>query len=55
MKTYIKPMSFITEVAPIVMNGTSIHNEVGSGDEFANTTSFEDDITLSSSKSLWED
>ncbi len=55
MKTYIKPISTITEAAPIVMNGTSPINEPGGEDEFANTSSFEDDITLSSAKSLWED
>ena len=54
MKKYIEPSTDIIATQMHILDGISTHKEVGDGNEFANTTTFEQEITTPK-QSLWED
>ena len=55
MREYVQPTVEIIPAEPYVMEGGSdTHNEPGGGEEFGNTTTFEQDI-LMPDKSLWDE
>ena len=54
MKYYIKPSTEIIPTDMQIMSGVSTHDGPGDGNEFSNTTTFEQEITTDM-HNLWEE
>ena len=57
MKKYFKPTIEIetSYIEGALLAGLSTYDEVGSEDEFSNTSSYDDDMNEFKNKSLWSD
>ena len=57
MKKYIKPTIGIeiSDLEGTLLAGLSKYEEIGSQDEFSNTSSFDDDMAEFTNKNLWSD